>query len=95
MKKTIRELIQELGIKEYDIHFWNTYSNKIGELPCEYVRNEMALNPVNMIVDTWHYNFDKKRYVIYVNANSNTHYIALMYKLIGEYTQFQIEERAQ
>lgn len=93
MEKTIRELIKMLEIKEYDISFWRSHDHEVGVLPCELIKTDMALNPVNMTYQAWQYDLSKKRYVIYVNAYDNIHYIAFMYKLIGEHIQFQMENR--
>ena len=94
VRKTIIEKVKELNIAKYDICF-QMGENEIGVLPCEYLAHEMALNPVNMVFHAMQLFPSKKRYMFYVNGLSNTHYIALMFKLIGEYTQFQIGERAQ
>lgn len=93
MKETIRELVKRLEMGEYEISFWRGKEHEVGRLPSNLIKSEMALNPVNMVYDAWEYQPYGDKYVIYVNAYDNIHYIALMYKLIGEHIQFQMENR--
>ena len=97
MKETIRELVKRLEIKEenkeYEISLWRGKEHEVGRLPSNLIKSEMALDPMNMVYDAWEYQYYGSKYVIYVNAYDNIHYIALMYKLIGEHIQFQMENR--
>lgn len=94
MKETIRELVKRLEIKEYEISLWRGKEHEVGRLPSNLIKSEMALDPMNMVYDAWAYHYHHgSEYTIFVNAYDNIHYIALMYKLIGEHIQFQMENR--
>ena len=95
---TIREYVNKHGDIDYSIEFFNG-NNSIGIVPKSYVKSEMALNAVNMTffnTKKMYSGFPPHTYIVFqVRDTSNVHYIGLMYRLIGEYRQFTIEERGR